>query len=86
MIRSSGSIARATTCSAEAPEYCTNISTMGTEICGSSCRGVMIRPIRPISIMAMYNRGDSGETIKNRAVRPARRSCSSVNSSNRDSA
>ncbi len=44
---------------------------------GSSCLGVMTSPSNPINIMAMKSSGERGESIKKRAVRPARPRCSS---------
>jgi len=70
-MRSSGSIAILETCSAEAPSYSMKISTMGTDISGSSWRGVISSPSRPANNAAMYNKGDSGESMKVLATLPA---------------
>jgi hypothetical protein len=52
------------TSSEEAPGYSTKTSMRGTEICGSSCRGVEISPIIPAPNMAKNKIIDKGEVIK----------------------
>ncbi len=62
--RSSGLTTMLATSSDEAPGYSTNKSIIGTEICGSSCLGVEIKPIIPAPSMAKNKIIDSGEVIK----------------------
>ena len=48
------------------------MSTIGTEICGSSSRGVIAMPRSPIRKNEISSRGVSGDSMKARATRPAR--------------
>ncbi len=70
-MRSSGSVASEATWSAEAPGNEKNTSTIGTSICGSSCRGVKMKPSTPTIRQAMRNSSVSGEWMKARVIEPA---------------
>ena len=48
------------------------MSTIGTEICGSSSRGVIAMPSKPIKKKAISRSGVSGNSTKARATRPAK--------------
>ena len=71
MIRSRGSVTRLSTCSAEAPGYWTKMSIIGTEIWGSSWRGVKKSPMSPRHMHAMSSMGVTGVLMNRRARRPA---------------
>src|SRR5512146_2749651 len=75
--RSSFSIGMVTRCSTsadDAPGICTNTSSMGTTICGSSSRGVCHTANPPSSRAAMMARGVSFEAMNACATLPAARS------------
>jgi hypothetical protein len=62
------------TSSDDAPGYSTNISIIGTEICGSSCLGVASRPIIPAPSIAMniiIERGDVINALVNLPASPS---------------
>jgi hypothetical protein len=71
MIRSRGAVTRLSTWPAEAPGYWTKISIIGTEIWGSSCRGVNKSPMRPMHRAPISSIGVTGVLMKARAMRPA---------------
>src|ERR1039458_9234309 len=72
--RSMGTVARCCTSAAEAPGICTNTSSMGTTIWGSSSRGVIRIAKAPASSAPAMNSGVSFELMKARAISPAIRS------------
>src|SRR5271169_189834 len=70
---SMGRLTRCATSSADAPGICTNTSSMGTTIWGSSSRGVLRMLNAPRSSAATITSGVSFESMKLWAMRPARR-------------
>ncbi len=69
-----GTVARCCTSCGDAPGICTNTSSMGTTICGSSSRGVIRIAKAPASSAPAMNSGVSFELMKVRAISPAMRS------------
>ena len=63
---SSGSVTSLTASSALSPLAVTRISTIGTEIWGSSSRGSVISATRPSASDANRNSGVSGDAMKAR--------------------
>ena len=70
-IVSSGSVISLTASSAFSPSARTWMSTIGTEICGSSSRGSEISATMPKTMAASRNSGVSGEVMKARVSPPA---------------
>ncbi len=68
---SSGSVISLTASGAFNPSARTAMSTIGTEICGSSSRGRTISAIRPKTSAAMRISGVSAEVMKLRVSAPA---------------
>ena len=70
-IVSSGSVISLTASSARRPSARTWISTIGTDICGSSSRGSEASATRPKTSEASRNSGVSGDVMKARVSAPA---------------
>jgi hypothetical protein len=70
-IVSSGSAISLTASSARRPSARTRMSTIGTEICGSSSRGSETSAIKPKARAAMRKSGVSGDEMKMRVSPPA---------------
>ena len=68
---SSGSVISFTASSARNPSARTWMSTIGTEICGSSSRGSEISATSPNTNAASRNSGVSGDVMKARVSAPA---------------